>query len=413
MVPDPSPDGDGLASLVVPITGATMTAAASVSPSRRHDLDWLRAGAILLLLFFHSAMPYVAEWSWHVRNPETSELLLEFNFFVSRFRMALLFVIAGVASQFVLQRRTVAGFLRDRVARLIVPLVFGAFVIVPPQIYFERLAQGAFDGSYLAFWPRTLAMEPYPSGDFSYHHLWFIFYLFLYSVLLVPIMAAARRPRGETVLRRTRQWLAKHGVHVLAVPIVTVYTLLVQSFSGAQDVVHDLAMFLVYFFYFATGWVIGVDHGIWQRIMERRRYALTAAFLMLLVINGLRWNDADPARGYAPARLAYLALLGAHAWCWVMAILGYGRRWLDRDHPILAWTRDASYPFYIIHQTVIVAVAYYVIPTQEPVLAKFLFTSVVSLLVTVGLYETLVRPFNGVRWLFGMNPVRSVRTSQT
>ncbi|HRQ77906.1 MAG TPA: acyltransferase family protein [Gemmatimonadaceae bacterium] len=384
-----------------------MTVDSTTAPTRRHDLDWLRAIAILLLLFFHSAMPFATDMDWHLKSAETSDLLREFNFFVSRFRMALLFVIAGVAAQFVLRRRSVGGFLRDRALRLLVPLTFGIFVVVPPQIYFEWLAKARFEGSYLAFWPQVLEFVPYPQGAFSYHHLWFIFYLFLYSALLVPLLAAARTPRGAERLARVRAWIARHSVHWLALPIVAAYALLLEHFTGVQDIVHDGAMFLTYFLYFATGWLIGIDAGIWQRILDGRRASLTAAFLMLLVITGLRWNHARPETGFTPERVAYLALLAAHAWCWVMAILGYGRRWLDRDHPVLAWTRDASYPFYILHQTVIVAVAYYVIPTQESVIAKFLFTSIVSLVVSVGLYETLVRPYAPVRWLFGMAPRRS------
>lgn len=372
--------------------------------SRRHDLDWLRALAILALLFFHSAMPFVSEWDWHIRNAETSNLLLEMNFFVSRFRMALLFVIAGVASTFVLRRRAIGAFLRDRAKRLLVPLVFGILVIVPPQIYYERLADGDFAGSLLAFWPRTLELRPYPAGDTSWHHLWFIAYLFLYSALLAPVVAFARSARGVAWLARWRDAIARHGVHWLAVPVVATYALLVPHFSGAQNIVDDAAMFLVYFMYFATGWLIGDTAAIWQRIVERRRASLTAAFLCVLLINGIRWNGATPGWG-SPEHLLYLALLGTNAWCWVMALLGYGRRWLNRDHAVLRWAREASYPFYVLHQTVIVAVAYYVVQTPESVLAKFLFTSVVSLAITLGIYETLVRPYRVTRWLFGMTPL--------
>lgn len=375
---------------------------AEVPSARRHDLDWLRALAILALLFFHSAMPYVSEWDWHIRNEESSNLLLEANFFVSRFRMALLFLIAGIAAHFVLRRRSLGAFLRDRATRLLVPLTFGILVIVPPQIYYERLADGAFNGSFLEFWPRTLEFVPYPAGNTSYHHLWFIFYLFLYGILLGPAIALARTPRGEALLATARARLARSSVHLLALPIVVTYALLIQRFEGAQNIVDDGAMFLVYFFYFAIGWLIGNTDAIWARIEGGRRRSFTAAFLCLLVINGIRWNGATPPSGYSAERIAYLALLAVHAWCWVMTILGYGKRWLDRDHPMLHWTRDASYPFYILHQTVIVVVAYYVVQTNESVLAKFLFTSFVSLALTLALYETVVRPYRAVRWLFGM-----------
>src|SRR5687768_9349518 len=97
----------------------------SATHERRHDLDWLRAFAILLVVVFHSAMPYVAEWGWHVKNAERSELLLEMNWFLSRWRMALLFLIAGAGTTWALGRRAIGTYVRERARRLLVPLVFG------------------------------------------------------------------------------------------------------------------------------------------------------------------------------------------------------------------------------------------------------------------------------------------------
>mgnify|MGYP001764793874 CR=1 FL=1 len=379
-------------------------------PARRHDLDWLRAIAILALLFFHSAMPYAAESGWHIRNAQESELLLELNFFVSRFRMALLFLIAGIAATFVLRRRGPLQFLRDRAKRLLVPLAFGIVVIVPPQIWYERLDTGATTLDFWAWWPSVFTTGTYPQGNFSYHHLWFIFYLFIYGVLLLPAMAWARTPRGAAALERARGWIAAHGVHWLAVPIVTTYALLVQWYPGQQDIVHDVAMFLTYFGYFAAGWVLGTHEGAWARLVAGRHRAFTGAVACLIVINQVRWNDLDPAAGWSPVRIAWLALLGLNAWLWVVTLLGYGRTWLTRENALLRWAREASYPFYIIHQTVIVAVAYYVVRTDDTVMAKFTFTWLVSLVVTLALYEAFVRPYRPMRWLFGMPAVSGDRS---
>jgi hypothetical protein len=87
-------------------------------------------------------MPYVAEWGWHIKNKETSYLLMEFNFWLSRFRMPLLFFISGTVTYFMMQRRSSGSFIKLRLRRLLVPLLVGIFFIVPPQIYMERLTQG-------------------------------------------------------------------------------------------------------------------------------------------------------------------------------------------------------------------------------------------------------------------------------
>jgi hypothetical protein len=389
------------------LTGAFFMSIAAPAP-RRHDLDWLRIGAIVALIFFHSAMPFVADSTWHIRNGEPSHLLTETNFFLSRFRMALLFVIAGVSTQFVLASRTPLRFLRDRAVRLLVPLLLGVLVVVPPQIYAERVADGEFSGSFLAFWPRVLEFTAYPFGDTSYHHLWFVFYLFLYSVLLLPLMTWTRRGAGAAWLARARAAVATFGVHWLALPIIGVYALLVDRFSGVQDVVHDAAMFLTYLGYFAIGWFVGTDGALWHRLVQGRTVALRVAVLAILLVEFIRWSGASPTASAGPARTAYLLLLGANAWAWVMTLLGFGARWLNHDHAMLSWAREASYPIYILHQTVIVLLAWRAVQSTDSVLAKFAFTSLGSLAITVAVYQTLVRPFDVTRVLFGMRPQRGL-----
>src|SRR5690606_7184264 len=143
-------------------------------PDRRHDLDWLRVLAILLLVYFHTGMIFAAEWDWHIKNPETSRLVLEINYFMSRWRMPLLLMISGIGTSFALRRRTAGEYLRERTGRLLVPVVFGVLVIVPPQIYLERIADGAAYTSFLDFYLEVFTTGPYPEGNLSYHHLWFV-----------------------------------------------------------------------------------------------------------------------------------------------------------------------------------------------------------------------------------------------
>src|SRR4051812_43915975 len=145
--------------------------------NRRPELDWLRVVAIVILHAFHVGMMF-NRWDFHLKNPEPLPVLEQPMAFLHAVRMPLLMVIAGIATAIALQRRSLGGFAVDRVKRLLVPLVFGMLVIVPPQIYIERIATGAFTGSYLQFYPSVLELRPYPAGSFSWHHLWFVAYLF-------------------------------------------------------------------------------------------------------------------------------------------------------------------------------------------------------------------------------------------
>lgn len=377
----------------------------STTPTRRYDLDWLRVIAIVLLLYFHTGMIFVSEWGFHIKNPDTSPLLLEFNFFLSRWRMALLFFISGVGTSFALGRRTAAQYVGERARRLLVPLAFGMFVIVPPQIYFERLPNGAPYASYLDFYPEVFRLEPYPKGAFSWHHLWFIFYLFGYSVIALPPFLYLRGKAGRRWATRIGRAVRGPGLYALALPLGAVLAALIVSYPGPQNIVDDWASLIYYFLFFVYGYVLHVA-GAWDVIEARRRTSLALAFLAILAIDTVRWNDATPAFTYSAANAAYYLLQGFNAWCWVLAILGYGRRYLNRPSRFLERANEGIYPFYILHQTVIIIVGFYVIRVEESILAKFLFTSTVSLAVSWALYDLLIRPVPALRFLFGMKPVR-------
>ena len=185
---------------------------------RQTYLDWLRLLSILAVLFFHSAMPFATGETWHIRNAESSNLLDELVVNLHLFRMPLLFFISGTVSYYMMQRRSSRSFISLRVRRLLVPLLFGMLVVVPPQVYMERLMQG-IQGNFWQFYPSIFTTGPYPHGNLSWHHLWFVAYLFLYDVLFAPVFAWFISPRSRAV--RTRLGRASgYRVYWLALPSV-------------------------------------------------------------------------------------------------------------------------------------------------------------------------------------------------
>jgi len=394
-------------------TGMKTMTMHAIKGERRHDLDWLRVLAILLLFYFHTAMLFTAEWEWHVQNAERSNLLLEFNFFLSRFRMAVLYLVAGVGTAYALGRRNALQYLRERLKRLLVPLVFSIFVIVPPQIYLERVWRGEYSGSFLAFWPMVLRFEVYPAGNTSWHHLWFVAYLLLYSLTALPFFLWWR----SEAARGARQWLERlcsgRGILLGGMPLAVILGALTIRFPGPQNLVDDWARVLFYFVLFVYGFVLCRAEGVWREIESNRRTALRLALLSTLVINYLRWNGLEPAWRYDAAGVTFIGFGGLSAWFWVLAILGYGRRYLSFRNRWLDYANEASYPFYILHQTIILIVGFYVVQTSESILSKFLFTSTVSLVLTLAIYELFVRPFAVTRFLFGMKPARSDANAET
>lgn len=373
------------------------------TPTRHYDLDWLRASALGLLILFHAGMPFAAEWQWHIRNGETSHVLMELMYFVSRFRMSLLFLIAGAASWFAFGKYGAAGWLRERGLRLGIPLLFGILVVVPPQVYFERQFAGAGYAGFIDFYPSIFTSGPYPAGNASWHHLWFLVYLLIYVLALAPLLGWLRGPAGRRAIERLAAHVERRGAWLLGLPMVVAYATLVLRFPGPQNVVSDLAMLLVYAGYFLIGYVLCADPHLFAAIARDRRTALRAGFFLFVAINVLRWNGIEPAWDYNPACIAYLVLLAANAWCWVLAILGYARHYLNRDHPWRAAINRAVYPVYVLHQTVTVMLAYYVVQTADPLLLKYAALVLGTVLLSIGLYAFVILPSPLARWLFGLD----------
>ncbi|MCE5233498.1 MAG: acyltransferase family protein [Mizugakiibacter sp.] len=378
--------------------------APATAPPRRYDLDWLRVLVVLALLLFHSGMPFVAEWDWHIKNAETSSLFTEWMYFLSRWRMALLFLISGVGTWFALGSRGGTGYLRERATRLLLPLLFGMLVVVPPQIYMERLTQGVPYANYLQFWPSIFDLVPYPQGNTSWHHLWFVAYLFCYSALLLPLFLWLRGERGARALARLRAGLHGWRLLLLAAPLAAAHALYLW-FPETHDLAHDPATFAYYLAFFAYGFLLGRDEGVWSAIERYRWHALRLAFFALVALDYLRWNKLEPGDGNLLGMLGESSLSALNAWCWVLAVLGFGKRWLNRDNALRRYATEAVYPFYILHQTVIVVIAYYVVQVpDESILGKWLFLVAASFAATMGLYEFAVRPYRLVRPLFGLKP---------
>jgi glucans biosynthesis protein C len=384
---------------------------------RQTYLDWLRIFSILGVLFFHSAMPYVSEDSWHIKNHETSNLMMESNYFMHLFRMPLLFFISGTVSYFMMQRRSSLSFIGLRFRRLFIPLLVGMFIIVPPQIYMERLNNG-FTGSFWTFYKTVFNFVPYPKGSFSWHHLWFIAYLFIYDILFAPLFAWMASPKSIVLKQKLAALANGKWLYLLALPGIIWYALLAASHGETNDLVHDWVYFVYWLFFLLAGFICITAPQLMDSLERNRRFALRTGFLSLLLLYYLRWNKIEP--GYEGWPFGdhsfiglFMALRALVAWSWVLALVGYGKKYLNRKHRVLDYLNQAVYPFYILHQTVIVVVVYYIVQTQnESILSKYIYTVGITFFVTVGIYHLLIRPYSITRFLFGMKPKSQVKPTE-
>jgi len=364
---------------------------------RAEFLDWLRIIAIGFLLLFHTGMLFVG-WGWHIENADTAVVLELPMDLAHRLRMPLLFVIAGASIFFALGRRRSGEVLVERSKRLLVPLVAGMFLIVPPQIYYERLFRQQWTGDYFHYYmEKVLQLQVYPQGDFSWHHLWFVAYLFIYCLLLVPLFA---RLRHRACRLRPGAWL-----YLLALPVGLNEAVLKPLFPESHNLVRDWYILGHYALLFSYGFLLSWLPGSWQWLMQQRRKSLLLGCAVVATIVTLESVGVlhDDTIGDAFAANLF-------TWVWLLVMLGYGKRWLSHSNAALRYLREASYPVYILHQTVIIAVGYYVIQAPWSWQLKYLLVLALTLLICFVLYEALIRRLLPLRLIFGLKARPAVQT---
>lgn len=384
-----------------------MSALPPLSPSRRSDIDWLRVLAFGLLIVYHAGMPYVS-WDWHVKDVAGSAALEAAMRFVNRWRMPLIFLVSGAAMALALGRRSAGEFVRDRIRRILLPLAVGMLVVVPPQLYLERLQRGQFAGSYLEFYPHFFE-GTYPAGNFSWHHLWFLAYILVIALLLLPVLLWMRGP-GAARLERISAVAARRGLYWAAVPALALVVWLLQPVSFNRNALWgDWVGIAQFGLLTLLGAVLYRSPDLLAALERRRWAALAAGILAFALLHRLYFADAAvPAPAHSLSWLAYAALSALNMTAWLFAIVGLARRFLSRPSPRLtpglAYASEAVYPFYILHQTVTVALAYALAPLPWPAAVKFPLTAAGTFLATFLLYEGLVRRAGPLRPLFGLKP---------
>jgi hypothetical protein len=376
--------------------------------SRRYFLDWVRIGAFALLVLYHVGMYYVS-WDWHVKSPFASTALEPFMLLSSPWRLSLLFFISGVATAFLIGK-VPRGFLRGRSWRLLVPLVFGMLVIVPPQSYYEvveKLPGGYHDG-YLAFWARYLAADPgfCRDGDClvvpTWNHLWFVAYLWAYTVVLCLL-----RWFAPGVLARTCERLAGvfgHGIGLLLWPALLLIVLrmaLVGRFESTHALVDDWYNHAQYLPQFLLGYAVAKSQPVWDRFAALRWHAAAlalAAYAFIVWYFGVYSGDTVPPDGL---RNVQRAAWGTFQWTAIVAIVGFAARWSPGDSAARRYLTQAVFPVYILHQTIIVVFAHNLQPFgMRPILEGPLLV-IATLALSFAGFE-LVRRVDWLRPLLGL-----------
>jgi glucan biosynthesis protein C len=397
--------------------------------TRRYDVDWLRIFATYLLFVFHSAMVFNPAPFYHVRNAELSFGMLVLAGFISLWHMPLFFLLAGWSIRTSLVTRGIGTFLRERVTRLLVPLVTGCVLFGPIVKYLElrsgldlsnaglRVAPAWQDGFRLLIPGGLPAMPPFDESfvtflptyftrleRFTWMHLWFLAYLFTFSLLYLPLFTwIARRTAGPRAAKadpasssRTRVW-----VYAPLLPLIVIQLTLRERWPGLQNLYDDWANFAYFSAFLLAGFALASLPALETAVVRERRRLLVlgtvaALALLLAVANVLR----------TPALL--LAATAIAGWCFVLVLFGTAARLRTTDIRGRAYLAESSLPVYVLHQVAIVGLGFAIVRLNLGIALKFTLLLVTSVALTLAVYELVVRRVGILRLLFGMRRIRKM-----
>jgi glucan biosynthesis protein C len=343
--------------------------------TRRHDVDWLRTLALGLLIVFHIVLSFQS-WAVSAGLPQNDELLKELVPFISMlavWRIPLLFMISGMGVRFAMERRDWKELLKERAIRILIPFLFGTYVL----------------GTFFVWATPHFGWEAEYTPTFG--HLWFLLNIFLYVIWLVGILIYLKDKPNNALLRffsKIIRWPL--GLFLFALPLmVEAWLVNPEHFSIYVDNVHGWVLGLICFF---LGFVfISTQDVFWPAVEKIRWPALVVGLSVFLV------------------RLLVFELQGEPPWIaafesmsWMLTVIGFGARYLNRPSETLGYLSKAVYPVYIVHLPVQLAIAYFLFPTDLSAYSKLALLMAGTFGVSFFLYQFVLRRLKWIRPLFGI-----------
>jgi surface polysaccharide O-acyltransferase-like enzyme len=383
-----------------------MTATAS---NRLYFLDWIRIFAFFVLIFYHTGMYYVT-WDWHVKSPHASDAIEPLMILSSPWRLGLLFMISGVATAFMLKKIRVGTLLRQRSWRLLVPLVFGMLVIVPPQAYFEVVEKVAYKGGYGEFMRLYItSYKGFCRGDDcldmpTWNHLWFVAYLWVYTMIIGGTVWAVGGARFQACADALGRLLTGWKIIVLPAAVLAIARFaLADRYPATHGLFDDWYNHSQYFFLFVLGAMLAMQHGFWAKV-DGLRWTSLGLWLASWALIVIYW--AIPEALHATPEVAQWKPVMRSIYClgqWapMLAICGFGHRHLAFDSAKRRYLTEAVFPVYILHQTLIVSMAHWLKPVKLAPGIEGVFLIVLTFAISFGVFE-VVRRIAVLRPLFGL-----------
>ena len=352
---------------------------------RLYYADWLRVLVVLSLIPFHSALTYTGFGDTYIIAPVKGISVLPLQLFVTilgSFFMTLLFFISGIASYHSMQKRGEKGFIGERFRKLLVPLTLGTLLLCPVQAYFKGLNEG-FSGNFIQFIPEFFSEKiVYYMG---YAHLWFLLYLFVFSMICRPLFSGWLKNRAR--LSKIIEFLLKgKNIYLPILFIIAAETLLGPFFPGPQTFVTDIANDVISLSFFICGFVFASDIRLQERVgrlgnISAVFFAVITALYIAVHFVELSWMNI----------FIWYAFQGIYKCAAIISLICLGKKYLNRKSTVLSYLSRSSFTCYVFHFLPVSAFTYFIVGINVNYYIKYLLVVLLSYVFVFAVYEIFVR----------------------
>lgn len=361
---------------------------------RLYYIDWLRVWVILALIPYHAALTYIKNGFVYIKEPVSNLSALPFLIItvpLYDFFMTLLFFVSGIASFYSFQKRDSRRYISERLRKLMLPFLMGFLFLCPLAGYIQALYEGT-ESSFFDFLPQFFWYDVVKYK--SYAHLWFLLYLFVFSILCVPIFNLWKDKKRIDCIAA---FITKGNRLLIPVAVVILLELSLRPYFHAhQTLIFDWANDAVYLSVFICGYIYAADLRIQKKVTEY--YMLSIIFGLLSLAALFYVNIERQMRLSDTIYLSYLWAIsrGVYECSAIIFLLNIGKKrtYLNKESKVIGYLSRASFTYYICHYLPVTLFTFLFIGLKIHIFVKFLMVIVLSYITVFIIYEVLRRVKN-------------------
>ena len=365
-----------------------------MAKERLYYIDWLRVLVVLSLIPYHSALTYTGLGDIYIRTPMHDVGVVPFLLItvpLRSFFMTLLFFVSGIAAYYSFQYRGRKQFIKERIRKIFVPLILGTLILCPIQAYFKALYHG-FSGSLIKFIPEFFSYKII--NYLGYSHLWFLLYLFVFSLLCLPIFS--KWSDNHSDLMRISNFLCKrNNIYLPILFIIAAEMLLRPFYPGPQTLIGDWANDIVYFSMFVFGFVFASDVKIQDRVYRLANASKIIFFVLIVVYIMIEYILATRDTDCYNLEIILAVSKGLYECAAIIFLLWQAKKFLNRKSSVLSYLNGASFTVYMVHFVPVSMFTYLFAVVDMNVYLKYFLVVFLAYSSVLVIYEVFVHR----RWL--------------